>query len=78
MRTNIIWEKEPIDEWSWRVKVMGGWIVYTEHTSGKGHIALTSQFIKDTYHEWSIQQAKEKEPVIEWPIEAPTMTQVKR
>ena len=48
------WEPEVLDEHSWRLKVIGGWVVYTESVSNKGHVALTSVYVPDRDHEWQI------------------------
>ena len=48
------WKKESLDENSWRVKAPGGWIVYSQISSNKGNVAITSCFAPDPYHEWQI------------------------
>ena len=52
------WNMEELDENSWRVKVIGGWIVYSQITSNKGHVGLTSTFVQDRDHEWQVLPPK--------------------
>lgn len=59
MRTKLDWQWEPIDRWTNRVKVYGGWIVTIENTKQN---ALTSQFILDRNHEWVITNLPESNP----------------
>jgi hypothetical protein len=61
MRTNLPWEWEDLDEMSKRSKTVGGWIVLVEN---KKLNAITSLFVKDSYHEWVILE-KPKEAVKE-------------
>jgi len=56
MRTKIAWEEEYLDNYSWRVAVIGGWIVYTRIENPIGGHALTSCFISDRDHEWIIKK----------------------
>lgn len=66
MRKKIEWEREPLDEYSWRVKVIGGWLVYTLVTSNKGGASIHSTFVADRDHEWIIvakMVEKEKPPI---------------
>lgn len=54
MRYKLDWIPEVIDERSWRVKVLGGWIVGFIVTGSKGNPSITSQFIPDRNHQWII------------------------
>ena len=54
MRKKIEWKWESLDAYSYRAKVIGGWILATETLSSKGSAALSTVFIADRDHEWSI------------------------
>lgn len=48
----ITWEWEQIDEFTSRVKVIGGWLVVHKRETMKGNIAMTSVIITDQHWEW--------------------------
>jgi hypothetical protein len=62
MRTKIPWEVENLDEYSWRVAVIGGWIVYSAVESAIGGSAITSVFVKDQDHLWVIRKPENEIP----------------
>jgi len=47
---------------SWRVKVIGGWIVTQEAITNKGGISVSNIFIADKRHEWTFE-LPEQEPI---------------
>jgi len=53
MRMKLHWNCEKLDQFSWRVQVYGGWIVYSESRNTK-NVALTSTFVSDRNHEWLV------------------------
>jgi|GEM_PF-1902837 hypothetical protein len=55
MRKKLPWQPEELDTETMRVKVIGGWLVCIANECG-----LTSTFIADPNHEWTI-----KPPVVE-------------
>ena len=52
------WKMELLDDYNWRIQVIGGWIVYSQSNSNKGHVALTSVFVADPHHQWVIIKSK--------------------
>jgi len=60
MRKKIEWQWESLDEATWRVKVIGGWLVLHVKTfaiAGKDKMISQSesmQFVADRDHEWHI------------------------
>ena len=54
MRIKFEWQLEELDLYHDRVKVIGGWIVYATEYEGKNGVAMTSTFIADKDHEWTI------------------------
>jgi len=61
MRKNIPWERESLDDYTWRVAVVGGWIVYQIIYAELG-CGLTSTFIADRDHEWKIKKPENEAP----------------
>lgn len=60
MRKRLEWEWEQLDEATWRVKVIGGWLVLHVKTfvvAGKNssmHQSESMVFVHDPGHEWHI------------------------
>ncbi len=48
----VKWAWETLDEHTYRVKVIGGWMVVSESVSGKGNVSITGIFVADRDHEW--------------------------
>lgn len=53
MRKKIEWKREHLEDNTWRVMVIGGWIVYCLE-KGKNNISLASTYVPDRDHEWSV------------------------
>ena len=51
MRIILDWEWEKLDDYSCRVKVIGGWIVHTENKKQ----AISQVFVPDHEHGWIVK-----------------------
>jgi hypothetical protein len=62
MKTKVEWKGEMLDEFSSRHAVIGGWIVTQAATSGQlgMGVSLTSVFVADKDHEWTIYKPEEQ------------------
>jgi hypothetical protein len=67
MRKRIEWEWEILDEFSKRVKVMGGWLVIHGSHTNKGSISESMCFVPDRDHEWHILPKIKEAPQEEKP-----------
>ena len=54
MRKKFDWGWEKLDEYTYRAKVIGGWLVVNEITSTKGNCGNAMAFVPDRDHEWMI------------------------
>lgn len=64
MVKKIEWKPEMLDENTYRVKVIGGWMLVTNlHSSKGGGVGICSLFISDQHYEWQIL-----EPIIDHKI----------
>ena len=68
MRKHYRWEWEKLDEFNWRAKVIGGWLIKTRmFIEGKRGVVMSESmvFIPDSEHQWGIlPQPKAEEPEI--------------
>jgi hypothetical protein len=62
MRKKIEWKWEKLDEFTFRAKVIGGWLVHTQATE-KGRMSCCMSFVQDKDHEWIITPPIEKAPL---------------
>ncbi len=51
MRKKFEFKPERIDDFSYRYRVLGGWMVVTENTKRS---AMTSLFVPDRLHQWEV------------------------
>ena len=63
MLKHMAFEWEPLDGGTWRVKVIGGWIIRSVSTF-EMTIAESMVFIADRDHEWKITEPK-ADPIVE-------------
>lgn len=52
MAKKIVWQWESIDEFTSRVKIMGGWLVVHKSAGKKGNFCITSVIVNDTDWQW--------------------------
>lgn len=56
MRKKIGWNWEKIDEHTFRVRVMDGWLVRYDFEHGKGAVSSSMEFVRDSDHGWIITE----------------------